>query len=249
MERGTAFNQLLIRAVYLKLTGTVLHLRMVLRHESLAEGVEFVRTGTVDAVHAGTSESLGNERGLLLHIHVDDVRPDLIGQRVLTARVERTVPGVVRIARGIGGGAVAAVAECQNDGGGGNHVAGTVQHMKSHGAGNMSVFFQKAGDHHMIEHVRPHGAQPPGDETLDLLPFGDIDVPGRFSASGSAQIAAVGIVQKMHALAFQKLHHGGHDFAPFANLLFRHAGSRLVVHPHQIVDGVFRLVGAEHGHK
>ena len=55
------------------------------------------------------------------------------------------------------------------------------------------------------------------------------------------------VVEQLHPFAFEEVHHGGHDFAPVADLLFRIAAARLEVGLHQIVDGVLRLVRIEHG--
>lgn len=95
----------------------------------LAEGVELVRARAVDAVHPGAAEALGDERGLLLDVHVDDVRPGFVGQYELAAGIEGAVPRVVGVARGVGGGAVAAVAEREDHPGGPDGVEGAVEHV------------------------------------------------------------------------------------------------------------------------
>ena len=155
-RRPVAFDLLLVGAAHLKLAGAVFHHGMVAAHEPLAEGVELVRARAVDAVHPGAAEALGDERGLLLDVHVDDVRPGFVGQHELAAGIEGAVPRVVGVARGVGGGAVAAVAEREDHPRRPDDVEGAVEHVVSGRADHPPVLFEELRDHHVVEHVRAH---------------------------------------------------------------------------------------------
>ena len=86
----------------------------------------------------------------------DDVRPGFVGQYELAAGIEGAVPRVVGVARGVGGGAVAAVAEREDHPHRPDDVEGAVEHVVSGRADHPPVLFEELRDHHVVEHVRAH---------------------------------------------------------------------------------------------
>ena len=86
----------------------------------------------------------------------NDVRPGFVGQYELAAGIEGAVPRVVGVARGVGGGAVAAVAEREDHPRRPDDVEGAVEHVVSGRADHPPVLFEELRDHHVVEHVRAH---------------------------------------------------------------------------------------------
>ena len=247
--RAIALDLFLIRAADLELAGTVFHLGVILGHEALAQGIELMSAGTVDAVHARTAESLGYQGGLLLEVHVDDGGTGLVGQHVLAAGIEGAVPGIVGIARRVGGGAVAAVAQRHDHRSRRDDVTGTIQYVVSHGPGCPAIADQQTGDHHMIQHIRPKGPEVPGHKTLDALAFRNVDVPGRFTATGRTQIAAVSTMQQLYAQPLEKVHHQGHGPAPAPQHALAETAARFKIETDQVIHSVIRVVRPQHCQK
>ncbi len=247
--RAVAFDLFLIGSPYLELARAVLHLRMIFRHEALTQGIQLVRAGTVDPVHARTAEPLGNQRSLLPDVHIDNRRSRLIGQRVLTAGVERAVPGIVGIACGIGRGPVAAVAERQNNRGRADDVTGPVQNPVPHSTGHAAVFDQQPGNHDVIQHVHAAAAQMGRHQALDPLAFRNIDMPRRFAASGGTQVTSIRAMKKLHAQPLKKADHVRHNPAPVPQHGFTEAAARLKMVFYQIVNAVIRFIRAQNGQK
>ena len=74
----------------------------------------------------------------------------------MAAGIEWAMPRIVGVSRGVGGGAVAAVAEREDHPGGPDDVEGAVEHVVPGRADHPPVLFEELRDHHVVEHVRAH---------------------------------------------------------------------------------------------
>ena len=239
-RRPRTFHLFLECALDLVVAHAVFAHRIVLEHETFAEGVDFVRAGAVDAVHARTAEALGQHCRALVGIEFCNCGPRLVAQNQARAGVVGIHPDIEGVVGGIvraPGGRTAL---------GGNHCLGADNHIfaasyipAKHAAG-LAAVRQDAHGHDAVQHIDAGLAHNFGHDALDGHAVVDMAPPAaRLTKALGAQMAAALVAAKTYARRPQNIQEMAHVAVPAVDQhVFRPAIEGFGIKFHKIVGRV-----------
>ena len=211
--RAGTLHLFLEGALDLVVAHAVFHHGVVFAHEAFAKGVDLVRTGAVDAVHAGAAVALGQHGGTLIGIQFGHGGAHIIAQHHTGAGiigvhpdVEGIVGGVIRAARG-------RTTLGRNNGLGANQHEFAGADIPTQRTAGLAVVGEDLDRHDVVERIDTSITHDAGHGAFDGHAVGDMDPPAAgLTKTLGAQVGAVSLLAELHtslAQHIQKIFHVG----------------------------------------